>query len=170
MRGSQLIGRSLITRHRGQKHSRCVKPSAANSLIVACNGSIHLPPIFRGSNLAALNAAIVGRVGVPLGHAVHQAQKKPRNADTQPGQECIRPISADLTFDAQLGSLRTLRKKKPCAYYPPGLDGPIFSRPKRASGLPQPHRTRPKKKPRRERGWELSLSQEPRSRGAYAAA
>ena len=40
MRGSQLIGLSLVTRHRGQWHSTCVKPSAANSSMVACNGSM----------------------------------------------------------------------------------------------------------------------------------
>jgi hypothetical protein len=40
IRGSQLIGRSLVMRHRGQWHSMCVKPSAANSSMVACKGSI----------------------------------------------------------------------------------------------------------------------------------
>jgi hypothetical protein len=42
MRGSQLIGLSLVTRQRGQWHSTCVKPSAANSSMVACNESRRL--------------------------------------------------------------------------------------------------------------------------------
>jgi hypothetical protein len=41
MRGSQVIGLSLITRQRGQWHSTCVKPSAANSSMVVFNGFIH---------------------------------------------------------------------------------------------------------------------------------
>jgi hypothetical protein len=41
MRGSQLICLSLVTRHRGQWHSMCVKPSATNSSMVACSGLIH---------------------------------------------------------------------------------------------------------------------------------
>ena len=38
MLGNQPIGRSLVMRHRGQKHSTCVKPSAANASMVACRG------------------------------------------------------------------------------------------------------------------------------------
>ena len=40
MRGSQLIGLSLIMRHRGQWQAMWVKPSAANSSMVACKGFI----------------------------------------------------------------------------------------------------------------------------------
>jgi hypothetical protein len=39
IRGSQLNGRSLVMRQRGQKHSTCVKPAAAISSSVACSGS-----------------------------------------------------------------------------------------------------------------------------------
>ena len=40
IRGSQPIGLSRVTRHRGQWHAICVYPSAANSSMVACSGSI----------------------------------------------------------------------------------------------------------------------------------
>ena len=42
MRGSLLIGLCLVARHRGQKHSTCVYPSAANSSMVACRESMVL--------------------------------------------------------------------------------------------------------------------------------
>jgi hypothetical protein len=49
MCGSQLIGLSLMARHRGQRHSMCVSPSAAKSSMLACKGSIE-PTLFAGES------------------------------------------------------------------------------------------------------------------------
>jgi hypothetical protein len=59
MRGSQLVGLCLITRHLGQKHSTCVYPSAKNSSMVASRGSM-TPKNSRGilHDIAGLRSAV----------------------------------------------------------------------------------------------------------------